>query len=237
MTTLTNKSLSIFFPVYNEAENIKKVITDTLSIADELSPDIEIIIVNDGSSDNTEKIVNELSKYDSRIRIINHPCNKGYGAALQSGFRAAEKDLIFYTDGDGQFSIFDLRELLQSKMDADVISCYRMNRKDPWHRILNAKIFEFCVWIIFGLKIKDPDCAFKLYCRDVVDEISMTSQGAMIDVEMLLQAKRYGFQIMQKGVNHYPRRLGSASGANFKVIFKAIVETVQLWWRVGGRFS
>ena len=121
--------------------------------------------------------------------------------------------------------------------EVDVVSCYRVQRQDHWQRIWNARIFEFCISLLFGLRVHDPDCAFKIYSRSVLDIIEMSSEGAMIDVEMLLQAQRHGFRIAQPGVGHLPRRTGSSSGGNPLVIFKAIRETFHLWRCMGSRFN
>lgn len=227
--------LSIFFPVHNEVHNLPKLLEDTIAILPEICRDPEIIIVDDGSDDGSGVIADQYSKKHSFIRVIHHEGNKGYGAALKTGFKSATKALIFYTDGDGQFNIRELKLILPLLSQADVVSAYRVKRKDPWHRLMNTKIFEFSVFLFFGLKIKDPDCAFKVYRKEVIDRIDMRSNGAMIDVEMLFQAQQQGYRIVQRGVEHYPRVSGESSGANLRVIFRAVREMSALWFRRFGR--
>ena len=230
------KSLTIFFPVHNEIANIEHLVRQGVTLMQELSSDPEIIIVDDGSSDGSGDLCDRLAQEIDIVRVIHHSQNQGYGAALQSGFRGATKELVFYTDGDGQFKLEELKEILPLAETADVVSCYRQNRQDPWHRILNTRLFEWAIFIVFGLRIKDPDCAFKIYRREVLDSINMISHGAMIDVEMLLRAQRKKFKIVQHPVTHLPRRFGKASGADLRVIFRALTETYKLWRMVGGRF-
>lgn len=237
MSVLTDKSLSLFFPVHNEIENLETVVRDAVAICRELSDDHEIIIVDDGSTDGTSDLADELSKKFPAVRVIHHRMNKGYGGALQSGFRGAEKELVFYTDGDGQFDLTELRTILPLIEQADVVTCYRMNRQDPWHRSFNTWLFEKAVALCFGLRVHDPDCAFKIYRRKVLDSIRMTSDGAMIDVEMLLQAQRYGFRIVQQGVRHLPRSAGTPSGSNLRVIMRAVKEMLRLLKTYGTRYS
>ncbi len=229
--------LTVFFPAYNEIDNLESVVSAAVSFLPEISSDFEIIIVDDGSSDGTYELSEALAERHECVRVIHHERNRGYGAALQSGFQAARKQNVFYTDGDGQFRIEELRSVLPLMETADVVSCFRAHRQDPWHRILNARIFEMAINMIFGLKIRDPDCAFKIYAREVLEALEMTSLGAMIDVEMLLQAKRKGFRIVQTGVTHLPRKAGEPSGGNLRVILRAFAELIQLWRRVGSRFQ
>jgi glycosyltransferase involved in cell wall biosynthesis len=229
--------LSIFFPIYNEVETLQKLTIQFLEIARELSPDPEVLIIDDGSTDGSSEMADALTEKNSILKVIHHNYNLGYGAALKSGFTNASKDLIFYTDGDGQFDICELKNVLPLIENADVVSCYRTNRQDPWHRRINALLYKIAVRLIFDLNFKDPDCAFKIYRKIVVDSISMKSGGACIDVEMLLQAKRHGFRIVQAGVTHYPRRFGKSSGANLRVIMKAISEIILLGERLGSRFN
>ncbi|MBN1878958.1 glycosyltransferase family 2 protein [bacterium] len=230
-------SVTLFFPAHNERENLEHVIREAVSICPELTQDYEIIIVDDGSTDGTSVLADDLATGHPGVRVIHHRANMGYGGALQSGFKGAEKELVFYTDGDGQFDMSELRTVLPLIDHADVVTCFRVGRQDPWHRKLNTWLFEKAVFLILGLRIKDPDCAFKIYRRNVLDSINMTSNGAMIDVEMLLQAQRQGFRIVQCGVRHLPRHAGTPSGGNIKVILRAMREMARLIAKYGTRFS
>ena len=221
-------SISVFFPCYNEAESIEALIDKSLEVLGGLTDDVEIIIVDDGSSDGTAGIADRLASQHETVRVVHHDQNTGYGGALQSGFRAATKELVFYTDGDGQFDIAELAEILPLIDGADIVSCYRINRQEGILRKLNAWCWGKLVCMVFGMKLRDIDCAFKLYRREIFDNIAMQSMGALIDAEILARATRKGYKIVQKGVHHYPRTAGSSTGANPAVILRAFRELFKL---------
>ena len=162
------------------------------------------------------------------MKVVHHQTNLGYGAALKSGFKAATKKLVFYTDGDGQFDINELPPLLPLMGQYDIVSCYRLNRQDPFIRKINAWCWTKLVCLLFAMKIRDIDCAFKLYKREIFDNIKLSSTGALIDTEILAKAVRQGYTITQKGVHHYPRTAGAQTGANVKVILRAFRELFKL---------
>ena len=228
----TVKSLSVFFPCYNEQENVTHTVERALEILNKLDLDFEIIVVNDGSADKTGRIADDISRCDKRVKVVHHPRNLGYGAALQSGFKAASKEFVFYTDGDGQFDLKEMPPLLQLMGNYDIVSCYRINRQDPLIRKINAWCWTKLVCTLFGLKIRDIDCAFKLYKREIFDNIKLSSTGALIDTEVLARASRKGYKITQKGVHHYPRSAGMQTGANFRVILRAFKELFQLYKQI-----
>jgi len=221
-------SLSIFFPCYNEKDSVQPLTEKTLSVAATLCDDFEIILVDDGSSDGTSERIDELAARHSQVRAVHHPHNQGYGAALQSGFRAASKAYVFYTDGDGQFEIGELSRLLPLIADCDIVSGYRLKRQDNVFRKINAFCWTRLVCFLFKMNIKDIDCAFKLYNREIFDAIEMHSTGALIDTEILARAVRKGYTIKQIGVHHYPRTTGQQTGANVKVILRAFKELFKL---------
>ncbi len=220
--------LSIFFPCFNEEPNVEKVALGALAVARRISDDYEIIIVNDGSSDRTGEIADRLSRQYPEIRVVHHERNKGYGAALQSGFKSARKELVFYTDGDGQFNIEEITKLLPLIEEYDIVSGYRINRRDPMIRKVNAFLWGTLVNLLFKFKISDVDSAFKLYRREIFDQITMESQGALIDTEVLAKARAKGFTITEVGVTHYPRQAGEQTGAKLTVIIKAFKELFKL---------
>jgi len=222
------ESLSVFFPCYNEKDNIRPLTEKALSVVRGICNDYEIILVDDGSSDGTGEVTDQLAKEFSTVRVIHHPQNKGYGMALQSGFRAAIKDYVFYTDGDGQFDIAELPSLLSLIEKYDIVSGYRLRRQDNLLRKINAFCWTTLVGFLFDLKLKDIDCAFKLYKREIFDHIEMHSTGALIDTEILARAQRKGYTITQIGVHHYPRMAGQQTGANMKVILRAFKELFKL---------
>ena len=221
-------SISVFFPCYNEQENITRTIEKSLMVLEKLDTDFEIIVVDDGSSDDTWAIANEIAERDKRVKVVHHPRNLGYGAALQSGFEAATKDLVFYTDGDGQFDMDEMPPLLDLMDECDIVSGYRLNRQDSALRRFNGWCWTKLVCLTFGLKIRDIDCAFKLYKREIFDHLELSSTGALIDTEILTLATRKGYRITQKGVHHYPRMAGKQSGASPRVIIRAFKELFKL---------
>jgi glycosyltransferase involved in cell wall biosynthesis len=225
-------SISVFFPCYNEQENVGRTVEKALDVLEKLNADFEVIIVDDGSSDDTGRIADEIAGRDGRVRVVHHRRNLGYGAALQSGFKAATKELVFYTDGDGQFDISEMPPLLRLMERYDIVSCYRLNRRDPIIRKINGWCWTRLVCLLFGLKIRDIDCAFKLYKRQMFDKIELSSTGALIDAEILARAVRKGYCITQKGVHHYPRTAGKQSGANVRVIIRAFKELFKLQSRI-----
>lgn len=218
----------MFFPCHNEQDNVERVVRRAQQVLTGLSVDYEIIIVNDGSRDRTGEIADSLAQNDGHIRVVHHPVNRGYGGALQSGFRAATKEWVFYSDGDGQFDLAELPRLLALSETYDIVSGYRLNRSEGWRRKLNAWGWGEVVRLMLGLKLRDIDCAFKLYRRSLFDHIEMRSMGALIDAEILTRAQRAGYTIGQCGVHHYPRRAGASTGANMKVILRAFKELFKL---------
>ena len=227
-TTPHPVSLTVFFPCWNEQDAIEPLTQNAVQVLTAMDADYEIIIVNDGSTDRTAAVADRLAAENSRIRVVHHPVNRGYGAALQSGFRSATKDLVFYTDGDGQFDLNELPPLLEQMDRYDIVSCYRLNRQEGLIRKLNAFCWTRLVGLLFRLPLKDIDCAFKLYKRSVFDGMEMLSTGALIDTEILARAARKGCRITQVGVRHYPRIAGRATGANLKVIVRAFKELFKL---------
>ena len=225
-------SISVFFPCYNEQENVGRTVEKALEVMQKLNADFEVIIVDDGSSDGTGQIADEIADREGRVKVVHHEGNLGYGAALQSGFKAATKELVFYTDGDGQFDINEMPPLLALMEQYDIVSCYRLNRRDSIIRKINGWCWTRLVCLMFGLKIRDIDCAFKLYKREIFDKIELSSTGALIDAEILARAARKGCRITQKGVHHYPRTSGEQSGANIRVVLRAFKELFKLQRRI-----
>jgi glycosyltransferase involved in cell wall biosynthesis len=221
-----NESISVVFPAFNEESNIKTLIDQTIQTLSELTDKWEIIVVDDGSSDRTSEIVREYE--NNNIYVIRHPSNKGYGAALKSGIVSARNDLIFFSDSDLQFDIKELGKLLQWLNGYAIVIGYRIKRQDPFHRRLNAFGWNTLVRLMFGLKVKDINCAFKIFRRSVFEKIKIDAVGAMVNTDILSQAVKYGFRIKEVPVTHYPRLKGKQTGANIRVIFKAFKELLRL---------
>ena len=222
-------SISVFFPCYNEQDNVARTTERAIAVLEKLNADYEAIIVDDGSKDATGQIADKIAARNKRVRVVHHPTNLGYGAALQSGFRSAAKELVFYTDGDGQFDMSEMPPLLPLIKQYDIVSCYRLNRQDNMIRKINAWCWTKLVCFLFRMKIRDIDCAFKLYKREIFDNIKMTSTGALIDTEILARATRKGYAVTQRGVHHYPRTSGTQTGAKLGVIIRAFRELFKLY--------
>ena len=222
--------LSVFFPFYNEEANIEAQTKAALKTIPKFADKFEIILVDDGSTDKTGEIGQQLArKYRPVVRMVRHRANKGYGGALKTGFKNSRYDWIFFTDGDRQFRLTDLSKLIKKANQADIIIGYRHKRADSPIRLLNAKLFNLLIRILFGLNVRDVDCAFKLIRKKVLNNIKLKSDGALLSSELLIKAKKRGYKIVEVPVNHYPRRVGSPTGANPKVIFKAFYDIVFLW--------
>jgi len=222
-------SLSAFMPAYNEEAGIRWVVEDALAKLRQVTDDLELIIINDGSADSTGEIIDNLAREYPEIIAKHHPENRGYGAALRTGFSSCGKEYIFYTDGDGQFDAAEISKLIPLMQEADVVSAYRMDRKDPFHRKLNAWLYNLFLLMFFRLNVKDVDCAFKLYKAKFFDKLQLKSDGALIDAEVLIKLKKAGARIVQVGVHHYPRLVGEQTGSKLKVILKTAQEIRANW--------
>lgn len=225
-------SLTVFFPCYNEEANVEATTLKALEACRPLASDLEVIIVNDGSADRTGEIAEELAQRHPEVKVVHNRPNKGYGGALQSGFRAATRDWIFYTDGDGQFDMGEIRNVLPLRAPDTIVSAYRLNRQDSALRKINAWCWTRLVRTLFRLPVRDIDCAFKLFPAKLFSQIEMCSQGALIDTEILARAVRQGYRIRQIGVHHYPRVAGEQTGANLSVIVRAFYELFRLRGRI-----
>jgi glycosyltransferase involved in cell wall biosynthesis len=224
--------LSLVLPAHNEADNIEAVVARALEVLPAVVREYEIIVVDDGSRDATPTIVDRLADEHPQVRAVHHPVNRGYGAALTSGFAAATGDQIMFMDADRQFDIADIRALLPYVGHYDIVAGYRIKRRDPLYRRLYGKIFGLCVWVLFGIRMRDIDCAFKIYRADLLKGMPLTTPGALINTEMLARSKRRGATIAEVGVNHYPRLAGASSGGSPRVVLRAMGETVRLWFRL-----
>lgn len=228
------KSLSVFFPCINEEGNIENTVNKAEEVLKKLKLKYEIIIVDDGSTDSTGQIADLLAEKNSNIRVIHHSKNLGYGEALKSGFYNARYDTIVYTDGDGQFDFSEVTKFLEKISDHDVVIGYRIKRKDPFFRILFKKGWALSLWAFFGLTLKDVDCGFKMVRKEVLQKIPHleSTRGAMINAELAIKPKKMGFKIAQVGVTHYPRLMGTPTGANIRVIIKSYLDLLKLWWKL-----
>ena len=222
-------ALSLVFPVCNEEPNLGPLLDAALAVAPQLAGDFELILVDDGSRDGSAALLDARRREDPRVRVITHPANRGYGAALRSGLRAARGDLVFFSDADLQFDLAELEALLALAAHCDVVAGYRAPRRDPWVRRALALGWGSCVRLLFGLPVRDIDCAFKVFHRRVLEAIPIASIGAFVNTEILVRAQSLGFRIRQVPVSHHPRRHGRQSGARPRVILRALVELALLY--------
>jgi glycosyltransferase involved in cell wall biosynthesis len=225
-------SLSLVLPAHNEAENIEIVVQQALKILPAFTGDFEILVVNDGSRDATGAIIDRLAAEDARVRAVHHPRNRGYGAALTSGFEASAGDFVMFMDSDRQFDIADLALLSPFVGRFDIVAGFRKERQDEFHRKLFAETFNLVVRILFGVHMRDIDSAFKVFRGDMLRSLELTAPGALINTEIQAKLRRQGASLVQIGVNHYPRVAGSATGGSFRVIARAMKETIRLWWQM-----
>jgi len=233
-------ALSFFFPAHNEAENIEALVAEALQVLPLLAEQFEIIAVDDGSRDATPRLADELAARHPQVRAVHHEVNRGYGAALRSGFRAARYELVCFLDGDRQFHVEDLARLLERQAQAnhpDVVVGYRLKRADPFVRLAYARAYRLALRIFFGLKVRDPDCACKLFRRSALQGIRVESDGGFLSGELLVKLLGRRRTIAEVGVPHYPRLAGRQTGANPKVVLRAVRDfwrlRLRLWFRRG----
>jgi glycosyltransferase involved in cell wall biosynthesis len=223
--------LSVFFPALNDSGTIASMVIRAVRTASELTPDYEVIVVDDGSTDATAEIADELARTYPHVRVVHHPANRGYGGALQTGFRTAAKELIFYTDGDAQYDPAELA-LLWARLtpDADLVNGYKIDRGDPLHRIVIGRLYHHIVSILFGLTVRDVDCDFRLMRRKIFDHIHLEKTSGVICFEMMKKIQDAGFHIAEVPVHHYHRAFGRSQFFNFRRIVKTAFDVMRLWF-------
>ncbi|MBI2955632.1 MAG: glycosyltransferase family 2 protein [Chloroflexi bacterium] len=228
-----SESVSVFFPAYNDGGTIASMVISADTVLRTYTTDYEIIVVNDGSSDYTQEMLDELeTKYD-RLRIVKHVKNRGYGGAIRSGLSSATKDLVFYTDGDAQYDPHEIVLLFGALRDGvDVVNGYKISRNDPLHRIIIGRLYHWTVRTAFGLNLKDVDCDFRLIRRSVLDRVQLISNSGVICVEMMKKIQDAGFVIEQVPVHHFHRAYGISQFFNFRRVFKTLVDLTRLWFEL-----
>jgi glycosyltransferase involved in cell wall biosynthesis len=224
--------LSVFFPAYNDGGTIASLVITAVKVAGSITPDFEVIVVNDGSSDDTPEILDELARiYPDRVRIVHHPKNRGYGGALRTGFATATKDFIFYTDGDGQYDPAEMTALLPKMTDdVDWVNGWKISRSDPLHRIVIGRLYHHMVKLLFGLKVRDVDCDFRLMRRRIFDVVQLEKNSGVICLEMMKKFQDAGFRVAEHPVHHYHRTYGQSQFFNFPRIFRTAIDVLKLWW-------
>jgi glycosyltransferase involved in cell wall biosynthesis len=223
-------SLSMFFPAYNDGGTIASLVIRAVQTASALTPDFEVIVVNDGSTDATAEIANELARTYSQVRVIHHARNRGYGGALRTGFAAATKELIAYTDGDAQYDPAELAVLWQKLTpEADMVNGYKISRSDPMHRIIIGRVYHHTVKLLFRLRIRDVDCDFRLMRREIFNRVRLERDTGVICLEMMRKIQDAGFRVLEVPVHHYHRTHGRSQFFNLPRVFWTGIDVLKLW--------
>ena len=221
----------MFFPAYNDSGTIASMVVSAVLAASRLTPDFEIIVINDGSRDSTPLILDELARVYRQVRIVHHQGNRGYGGALRSGFASATKEWIFYTDGDAQYDPWEMSLLWEHKgPGVDLVNGYKISRSDPFHRIVIGRVYHNAVKLLFGLRVRDVDCDFRLMRRSIFDRVTLTKSSGVICLEMMKKIQDAGFRIVEAPVHHYHRAYGKSQFFNFPRIARTAADVLKLWW-------
>jgi glycosyltransferase involved in cell wall biosynthesis len=223
-------SLTVFFPAYNDGGTIASLVIRAVQVASRLTPDFEVIIVNDGSSDTTREIADELARTYPQVRAVHHAANRGYGGALRTGFSEATKELVAYTDGDAQYDPTEL-EALWNRLtpDVDLVNGYKISRSDPLHRIVIGRVYHHVVKFLFRLRVRDVDCDFRLMRRDIFNRVRLERDTGVICLEMMRKIQDAGYRVVEVPVHHYHRTHGQSQFFNVRRVFWTGVDVLKLW--------
>lgn len=225
--------ISVFFPCYNDSKSIKKMVEDAFLTLKKISSDFEVIVIDDKSEDNSKEVLLKLTKKYPKLKLIFHEKNQGYGGALKSGFKTASKDLIFYTDGDGQYDVKELPILLMLMTEnIDFVNGIKMTRHDYTYRIIIGNFYSFVMRWIFLLPIYDVDCDFRLIRKDLIQKINLESNSGSICVELVKKSKKIGAKFRQVSVHHYERKFGQSQFFRPSRIFSTLLELSHLWFKL-----
>ncbi len=224
--------LSVFFPVYQEEDNVGKVTEQAVGVLEEIGCDYEVIIVNDGSSDRTGEVADALARRYPDVRVVHHPKNLGYGVALKTGFTSAEYDYIFYTDGDNQFDLRELKKFVALLEFSDMVIGFRNRRNYSFYQKVTSFSYNLVLQNLFDLSYRDVDCAFKLVPKSLIDSIELDSVAAFVDAELLIKGQQLGYSLTEVGVRHLARTYGTSHGSNVKVVLKTIREMTRFYLQV-----
>jgi glycosyltransferase involved in cell wall biosynthesis len=231
---MAKPSISVFFPCYNDAGTIAAMVIRAMQTLREITDNYEVIVVNDGSVDDSPQILNELSCIlPSEFRSITHTKNAGYGGVLRAGITAAKKEWIFYTDGDAQYDARELRLLVEKiSADVDFINGWKIKRRDPFHRIVIGVLYQYFMKLLFGLKIRDVDCDFRLMRREIFDVVQLESNTGTITFEMVKKVQDAGYHFAEVPVHHYYRQYGESQFFNFSRVGATLGRVFHWWWRL-----
>jgi glycosyltransferase involved in cell wall biosynthesis len=229
----SSRSISVFFPAYNDEGSIALMVKQALALLPRLTDDYEVIVVNDGSSDGTAAVLDELARSEPRVRVIHHPQNRGYGGALRTGFQSATKELVFYTDGDAQYDVNELAGLIPLlREEVDVVNGYKLKRSDNRRRIVLGELYKRLARLFFGLPICDVDCDFRLLRRSAIQSIELVSTSGVVCTEMVYKLHRAGYRFTEAPVRHYPRLHGQSQFFTWRRVGKTAWDFFSLWGRL-----
>ena len=229
----TKPGLSVFFPAYNDSGTIASLVISAIQAARKLTNDFEVIVVNDGSADATAEIADELALNYPEVKVVHHPRNRGYGGALRSGFETATRDLVFYTDGDAQYDPSDMAILwARFSDDVDLVNGYKISRSDPFHRVVIGRIYHHTVKLLFGLRVRDVDCDFRLMRRSIFDKVTLEKNSGVICLEMMKKIQDAGFRVAEVPVHHYHRAFGKSQFFNFPRLWRTGLDVARLWYEL-----
>ena len=225
--------LSIFFPAYNDAGTIASLVLVAHMTARELTEDHEVIVVEDGSPDHTGPLLDEMARHFPWLKVVHHGANRGYGGALRSGFAAAAKELVFYTDGDAQYDPREMARLWEAfSPEVDFVNGYKITRHDPLHRVVIGRLYHWFVKLAFGLRLRDVDCDFRLLRRGILDKVRLTRSSGVICVELMKKVQDHGYRIAEVPVHHFHRSYGKSQFFNLPRVARTLVDLARLWWEL-----
>ncbi len=223
--------LSIFFPAYNDSGTIASLVITAMQAARTITPDFEVIVVNDGSADRTASVIDELASRYPEVKPVHHTVNRGYGGALRTGFATASKEFVFYTDGDAQYDPAEMTVLWEAmRPGVDLVNGYKISRSDPIHRIVIGRVYHHTVKLLFGLRVRDVDCDFRLMRRSIFDRVHLEKNSGVICLEMMKKIQDAGFHIAEVPVRHYHRTHGTSQFFNVRRIVRTALDVGRLWF-------
>ena len=231
MTRREGPSISVFFPAYNDAGSLPALVSKAFQTLETITHDFEVIVVNDGSQDDTGNVLTQLrGALGPRLKVVTHPENRGYGGALRTGFETSSKEWVFYTDGDGQYDVGELTRLWQARApDTGLVNGYKLERQDPWHRVLIGRVYNRAAKLLFRIRLRDIDCDFRLIRRALISGAHLTSTSGTICVELVRKLEQTGCGVKEVGVHHYPRLYGRSQFFRWRSLWSTFRQLFRLW--------
>jgi len=223
--------LTVFFPAYNDGGTVASLVIRAVQVARSLTPNYEVIVVDDGSTDSTSIIADELVRIYPTVRVVHHPANQGYGGALRTGFASATKEVVFYTDGDAQYDPAEMALLWRRMVPGvDLVNGYKIGRSDPLHRIIIGRAYHYLVKVLFGLRVRDVDCDFRMMRRSIFERVRLEKSSGVICLEMMKKIQDAGFALAEVPVHHYHRAYGKSQFFNFRRVVRTGIDVLELWF-------